>query len=581
MTRHLVLVLAMTMAIALSAQSATWQDKLDPRLSLDEHSPSTDVLIFLSAQADLDLVRDLDTRQERGRLVYALLQETAAHTQSSLRQALEQAGVTYRSFWICNAIAVPEAAPALLSTLAQRDDVERIASDPKVALVRPEPTALIPAGSASRTIPWNIDQIGAPEVWATGNTGQSGVVGILDSGCDWQHPAVRDQYRGWTGDSVDHDYNWYDAVHESSRPCGPDSPEPCDDLGHGTHILGTAVGDDGQGMQIGVAPGARWIACRCLDGAWSSPSMFFEGFEWMMAPRPVGGGPGDPDRAPDVVTTAWYCPPSLCSSWDMLLPAVAALRAAGIMVVGTAGGNGPGCGSIMFPPAIYDETYTVGVTDQTDGITSFSGRGPVISEQGTFIKPDLSAPGVDILSCLPDGVYSVWSGGAMANAHGAGAVALVVTALPALAGQPDAIEARLNATAVPLTSNQCGDGVAVPNNVYGHGRLDVAAACDEITAVPTPPAPRMRLLPNEPNPFNPRTTLVYELDQSGTVNLHIHDLAGKLIRVLKNGVRQAAGQHRVLWDGRDDRGCDVAAGVYLSCLQSGETRAMGRMVLIR
>jgi len=578
MTRHFTLVFAMTMAVTLSAQSATWQDKVDPRLSLDEPS---DVLIFLSAQADLDQARILDTRRDRGRLVCALLQETAARTQSSLRHELEQDGLAYRHFWICNAIAVPEASPALLTTLAQRDDVARIVPDPLVALVRPDPSASISAGSASRTIPWNIDQIGAPDVWATGNTGQAAVVGILDSGCDWQHPAVRDQYRGWTGDGVDHDYNWHDAVHESDRPCGPDSPEPCDDLGHGTHILGTAVGDDGQGMQIGVAPGARWIACRCLDGAWSSPSMFFEGFEWMMAPRPVGGGPGDPDRAPDVVTTAWYCPPPICSTWDMLLPAVAALRAAGIMVVGTAGGDGPGCDSIMFPPAIYDETTTIGVTDQADGITSFSGRGPVVTEQGTLIKPDLSAPGVNILSCLPDGDYSIWSGGAMANAHGAGAVALVVTALPALAGNPDAIEARLNATAVMLTSNQCGDGAAVPNNVYGHGRLDVAAACDEITAIHPSARAVLHLLPNEPNPFNPRTTLVYELEQSGTVDLHIYDLAGKLIRVLKHGAWQTAGQHRVLWDGRDDRGCDVAAGVYLSSLQSGETRAMGRMALIR
>ncbi len=357
--------------------------------------------------------------------------------------SLEAAGVAHRWFWIVNAVAIPGADAALIQELAARKDVNRITPDPQVPLTAGRPERRPGPLSGSRTIPWNIEQVGAPAVWATGNTGQAAVVGILDTGCDWQHPAVRDQYRGWDGTAADHDYNWHDAVHDGGGACGADAPEPCDDLGHGTHVLGTAVGDDGQGMQIGVAPGARWIACRCIDGGWSSPSLFYEGFEWMLAPRPVGGGPGDPDRAPDVVTTAWYCPPALGCTWDVLLPAVAALRAAGITVVATAGAFGPDCETILFPPAIYDESYTIGATDPADGIASFSGRGSVVTGQGTLLKPDLAAPGIDVLSCLPGDQYATWSGGAMTVAHVAGAVALVVTARPELARDPDAIEARL------------------------------------------------------------------------------------------------------------------------------------------
>ncbi len=547
----------------------------------DAATPPTDILIILAGQADLEPAATLSDRRARSRRVCDLLQETAARTQPELRAFLDEAGVDYRTFWICNAVAVSQADAALVAELTRRGDVARVVPDPLVPLVAGEPGVLSLPAPVTRTIPWNIEQIGAPEVWATGNTGQAGVVGILDSGCDWTHPAVRDQYRGWSGTSADHDYNWYDAVHSSGGACGPDAPEPCDDLGHGTHVLGTAVGDDGQGMQIGVAPGARWIACRCIDGGWSSPSMMYEGFEWMLAPRPVGGGVGDPALAPDVITTAWYCPPGLGCAWDTLLPVVAAVRAAGIMVVGTAGGGGPGCETIIFPPAIYDETYTVGASAPGDGIASFSGRGPVSTGQGTLIKPDIVAPGIDILSCLPGDDYSYWSGGAMANAHLAGVVALVVTAAPDLRGDPEAIEARLNITALQLMSGQCGDGQFVPNSVYGYGRIDVAAACGDVTAAGPASAPSVQLHDNEPNPFNPRTAIVYELKRAGAVELRIHDAGGRLVRILVSENRQAAGRHSAIWDGRDDNGRDVAAGVYLSSLQSGEARAQGRLVLIR
>jgi len=257
------------------------------------------------------------------------------------------------------------------------------------------------------------------------------------------------------------------------------------------------------------------------------------------------------------------------------------VRAAGIVIAGTAGGGGPGCETILFPPAIYDETYTAGVTAPGDVVASFSGRGPVTTGQGTIIKPDVVAPGVDVLSCLPDGEYAYWSGGAMANAHVAGAVALVVTAAPELAGNPGGIEGRLNLTAVPLLSSQCSSGGIVPNNVYGHGRVDMVAACGDVTAAPSRPAPTVRMLPNEPNPFNPRTSVVYELGQPGPADLRIFDTGGRLLRVLVSETWQEAGQHTVIWDGRDERGHDAPAGVYLSRLRSGDASAGSRLVLIR
>ena len=560
-----------------AASVVPWQDKVDSRLLAEVGSAPVDILVILAEQADLSPAATAGDRRAKGRLVCTALQETAERTQSGPRAVLDAAGIPYRRFWIVNAIAVRQADAAVLESLASRIDVARIEPDPLVPLALPEESALAAYAPGSRTIPWNITQIAAPAVWATGNTGQNAVIGVLDTGCDWQHPAVLDQYRGWDGAAADHDYNWHDAAHGS----GGDLPAPFDDNGHGTHLLGIAVGDDGQGMQIGVAPGARWIACRCIIGGWSSPSLFFEGFEFMVAPTPVGGGAGDPDRAPDVITTAWFCPPALGCAWGTLLPAVAAVRAAGIVVVAAAGAGGPGCGTIVYPPEVYDESYTAGSTSTGDIIAPFTGRGPVVSEQGTLIKPDCSAPGVDVLSCVLGGGYEYWSGTAAAVAHVAGVMALAVTANPTLGGNPDAIEACLNATALPLMSSQCGDGGAVPNNVYGHGRVDAEAACAHTTAVLPGVTAGVRLLPNVPNPFNPRTNLVYELDRNAAVDLRIYDASGRLVRVLVADLEQAAGRHEVTWDGRDDRGIDVAAGVYLSQLRAGSDMVAGRLVLLR
>jgi len=83
-------------------------------------------------------------------------------------------------------------------------------------------------------------------------------------------------------------------------------------LGHGTHTIGTAVGDDGAGNQIGIGPGAKWIGCRNMDQNNGTPARYIECMEFFLAPYPVNGNPnqGDPLKAPDITTNSWVCPPS-------------------------------------------------------------------------------------------------------------------------------------------------------------------------------------------------------------------------------------------------------------------------------
>src|SRR6476646_7675084 len=81
-----------------------------------------------------------------------------------------------------------------------------------------------------------------------------------------------------------------------------------DDFFHGSHTTGTAIGDDGAGNQIGMAPGAKWIGCRNMDVGNGTPARYIECMEFFLAPYPIGGGQGDPTKAPDITINSWGCP---------------------------------------------------------------------------------------------------------------------------------------------------------------------------------------------------------------------------------------------------------------------------------
>src|SRR4029078_3292034 len=139
-------------------------------------------------------------------------------------------------------------------------------------------------------------------------------------------------------------------------------PQPCDDNGHGTHTMGTVVGDDGAGNQVGMAPGAKWIGCRNMDQGNGTPATYIECMEFFLAPYPVGGTPaqGDPSKAPDITTNSWGCPPSEGCALGTLQAAVEAQRAAGILMVVAAGNSGAACSTTTDPPSFYAASYTVG-----------------------------------------------------------------------------------------------------------------------------------------------------------------------------------------------------------------------------
>jgi serine protease AprX len=450
---------------------------------------NAEFFIVLADQADLSGAINLATKAEKGRYIYEKLRSKSQATQWPVLQWLRERGIEHHSFYIVNAVLV-KGRREIADALARRQDVARIEGNPQIQNSLPEPDAFVGSSSLQKpeTVEPNITDTNAPDVWALGFRGQGITVGGADTGERWTHNALKPQYRGWNGIAADHNYNWHDAIHDSiGNPCGNDSPFPCDDIGHGTHTIGTAVGDDGMGNQIGMAPEAKWIGCRNMDQGNGTPARYLECMEWFLAPYPIGGGQGDPTKAPDITVNAWRCPPSEGCSVDTLQAAVEAQAAAGIMMVVGADSTGPNCSTMENPPSIYAASYTVGaLITGTGNVASFSSRGPVLIDGSHRIKPDISAPGTNIRSSYTgsDNDYASLSGTSMATPHIAGAMALLWCAHPELRHNISASRTVLNEGAFFLAYKQCGTP-GPPNNVVGWGRVDILSAVGSPSPTPT------------------------------------------------------------------------------------------------
>jgi serine protease AprX len=491
---QILFILLMSVGLVLGSRQAlpaqgkpAWQARVDPWVLEATNNGETEFILALQEQADLSGANKLSSKEAKGQYVYQALTSTASHSQAALLAELEQKGAAYRPFWIANVIWVRGDA-ALVEALALNPTVAHIYANPAVQMDETLPTAADLLAQAPTVVEWNLLLVGADQVWAAGYRGQGAVVGGQDTGYEWDHPALQQQYRGWNDGTANHAYNWHDAIHENNpntpagNPCGFDSPVPCDDSGHGTHTMGSMVGEAGTN-QIGMAPEARWIGCRNMEQGWGTPDSYIECYQWFVAPWPNGGDPfldGDPSQAPDVINNSWGCPVSEgCNEPDVLLDVVENVRAAGILTVHSAGNSGSACSTVNTPAAIYDASFTVGNTTSLDTLASSSSRGPVTVDGSGRVKPDIVAPGTNIRSAYLNGSYTYMSGTSMAGPHVAGLAALLISADPQLAGQVDELEQLITSSAVPVSVSTLCTGIPLsplPNNYYGWGRIDSWAA---------------------------------------------------------------------------------------------------------
>jgi subtilisin family serine protease len=472
---------------ALSAADVSATAKIAPRLASETAlGGSSEALIVFSEQADLSGAANLGTRLEKGLYVYNALRTVADRTQAPMRKMLEARGIPYQSFYGVNMIKLT-ASRDLLYELAARNEVLQIDANPKVKTSIPSPNLTLPSSLSSAKqaqgtsqvagkIEWNVAQVNAPQVWALGFRGEGMVVANADTGVQWDHISLKSHYRGWNGTTVNHDYNWHDATRFHSAT-------PVDPQYHGTFTMSEMVGDDGLGNQVGVAPGAKWIACRNMDqNGTGSPASYIECFQFLMAPYPFGHPElANPAMAPDVINNSWECPASEGCSLTTLQAIVDAVRASGIFAVMATGNSGPNCSTVTNSPEIYSSSVSVGATDSSNLIAIFSSRGPVTVDLSGRLKPDLVAPGYYIRAAIPymNMYQNYWMGTSMAAPHVAAGVALLWQAKPALKGQIAQTLAVLTQNATPLFSTQsCGAfrGQATPNAVFGAGLLNILKA---------------------------------------------------------------------------------------------------------
>ena len=428
------------------------------------------LFVILKDQADLSNVSQIQNIDERRTGAYKELTQLANETQGDLRDTFDSLDVDYTPYYLVNALEV-RGGTLMRLYLLTRPEVDRVIPSPRLRPAEPV-EALAMSGfaeDAPRDVQWNVSMIGADRVWDEfGVRGEGIVIGQSDTGADVNHLELHDSYRGLAdGD----DYNWFDPWNRTLSPY--------DGGGHGTHTLGTILGQNG----IGIAPGATWFACSNLTRNLANPALYLDCMQFMLAPFPLDGNPftdGDPTRAADVLNNSWGCPEIEGCDPNALLPAADNLRDAGIFVVVSTGNDGPNCSTVNAPLSLYDSVFSVGAVDRSGDVAPFSSRGPVTVDDSGRMKPDIAAPGVNIFSSLPGGTYGTADGTSMAGPHVVGAVALLWSADPSLIGDIDRTEQILIDTASPYVGETLGcftDGI--PNAAYGYGIVDIYAAVKE------------------------------------------------------------------------------------------------------
>ncbi|WP_164670330.1 S8 family peptidase [Virgibacillus doumboii] len=403
--------------------------------------------------------------------VISELKSTSLESQQNVKQFLQQQAEkgnaeAIRSYYIVNGMAVT----------ATKEVAEKVASFAEVDKILPNETRkLISAVTKDAETPqseianteWNVERVGAPQVWEMGVDGTGTVVASIDTGVQWDHPALKEKYRGYDSatDEVSHDYNWFDATEGQS--------EPYDDLGHGTHTIGTMVGSESDGSnQVGVAPGAEFISVKAFTASGGTDVDLLAAAEWVLAPTDSEGN-ARVDMAPDIVSNSWGGGPGL-DEWyrDVVIN----WRAANIFPVFSAGNTGlfnPGGPGSIATPANYPESFAVGATDNNDNLAGFSLEGPSPYDE---IKPDISAPGVGIRSSVPGSGYEGgWNGTSMSAPAVSGVAAMLRQVDSSIT--VDEMEQVLMNTAIPLTDDEYPES---PNNGYGHGLVN---AFDAVSAL--------------------------------------------------------------------------------------------------
>lgn len=326
--------------------------------------------------------------------------------------------------------------------LAREPWVKGVYPDRQRKMVHPSPKTKVGATlSEADTGPstlWGLNQIGLAKIKAEYPhlTGRGVRVGVLDTGIQSRHPEL-------TSAKV----KFKDFVNGL--------PGAYDDQGHGTHVSGTIAG-----KQTGIAPEVELVVAKVFTATGGGvDSEILAAMQWMFDPD---GNPATDDY-PRIVSNSWGADLTGAGILDLaaFAPYHQAIRTwvyGGMIPIFAAGNSGAVPNGF---PGGFPEAIAVGAFGSTGEIAEFSSRGPNLwrIDQAvlTFMKPDVSAPGVDIASAIPGNQYASMAGTSMATPHVAGAAALALQANPKL--RLDTLKALLLQTSVKKVDNQFGYGL--------------------------------------------------------------------------------------------------------------------------
>ncbi|MEO0095210.1 MAG: S8 family serine peptidase [candidate division WOR-3 bacterium] len=433
----------MLLCVVLFFTSAVMSSELRMQLENLQDKEIITVIVLMNAEYPFDAVENFPIKEKA-----QIFREIARGSQQTLVNFLKQfpEGVNeIKQYWVFNGMHIT-ATKKVIEHLVNRDDVKYILHNGIIELPNEGKNSDI------RTTEWNIKKIMADSCWNAGYTGENVLIGILDTGCDFTHPALSGKWSGY----------WRDCVNGQTQPY--------DDNGHGIFMSGIICGGDGFGPfvdDIGVAPGSKLVVAKVFNSQGAGQYTWIdEGMQWI-ADLKVDSGVDI--RA---VSNSWGSNTYELHFWNICLT----WKSIGILGIWSIGSSGPGQGTCT-APGNYPLVLGCGATDSFDNIASFSSRGPApdqppwndtiywLRRDWNLTKPDIVAPGVSIRSSSSNGGYMTMSGTSLANSHVAGGVAILCQANP-------------NLTVTQLYNLFLNNADSIyyggyPNNTYGWGRLNL------------------------------------------------------------------------------------------------------------
>ena len=491
MKKALFIVLFLSLGLEGFASMPVVDPELRAEMERRGDNDSMEIVVLMKAQYDRQqLCRQAEffpTKAERRDFVVNELKTFAEASQHDLKYTLaemEKQGMvsSVRSLWSANALYF-RATKQVVLDLSERNDIERIGLNQQHPCIPFDESAT--EAPVSREITPNITQVNADQVWALGYTGRGVVVGVVDSGVNYNHQDLADHL--WDGGEA-FPHHGYDIVN--------DDDDPMDDKGHGTHVAGIVCGDGTSGSQTGVAPDATLMCVKttAADGFGGAVNIA-GGMEWAV------------EHGCDLINLSQGMAGAGVADKEIFRRTCEAILDAGIVALVCAGNEGYSILQMAYPipdnvrvPASCPPPYldpdqmvnpgglscvvAVGAVDIDDVAAEFTSQGPVTWQDTEFgdyaynpgiglIRPDVCAPGVNIKSLDYQNTsgYTFYDGTSQATPCVAGIVALMLSKNPELT--PAQICQILEETSVRLTPTK--------SNVTGVGRVDALAA---IHAVP-------------------------------------------------------------------------------------------------